>query len=88
MGTYDLARLLQPPVTAQWQDIGPVSADNSTGEVLLGLQSLTKLDLHFGRHISQVDFLSQLQHLTTLHLDCHQWGDVWLIPAGALLASS
>ena len=69
METVDLARFLQPPVTARWQDIGIVMADARTGELLLRLPSLTKLYLIFP-DIAPVDFLPQLPLLTALHLEC------------------
>ena len=65
----NLARFLQPPVTARWRDIGPVRADARTGELLLRLPSLTSLHL-LCHDASPVVFLSQLPLLTTLHLEC------------------
>ena len=45
MNADDLARFLQPPVTARWQDIGHVYADVRIGEPLLRLPTLTRLEL-------------------------------------------
>ena len=80
-----LARLLHPPVTVRWRDIGQVYADERTGELLLRLP-LTKLDLLYRQDTAHVDFLSQLQQLTSLTLDCWK-REGWFIPADALLAS-
>ena len=95
METDDLARLLRPPSTARWRDIGYVRADERTGELLLRLPFLTKLDLLYGLATAHVDFLSQPQLLTSLQLDCYKPGDdeadgvqqAWFIPAGAVAAS-
>ena len=82
-----LARLLQPPVTAQWRDVGQVHGDEHTGELLLGLPTLTKLTLsHYEQIIPHVDFLPQLLQLTSLDLRCGYAG-FWFIPTDALLAS-
>ena len=56
----ELARLLQPPVTARWQDIAQVQANARTGELLLRLPSLTKLGVRYAQPTVHVDFLSQL----------------------------
>ena len=86
-----LPRLLQPPVTARWQDLGRVLGDAHTGELLLTLPTLTKLELALFEDTSRLDFLSQLPHLTALDLICYKSdlniGPVWHIPADALLAS-
>ena len=79
-----LARLLTPPVTARWRDIGRVWADAQTGELLLRLPTLTKLDLRYVRDTAEVEFLPQLHHLTSLKFNCHVFGDGWSIPADAL----
>ena len=86
MESNDLARLLQPPVTARWRDIGSVQADEGTGELLLRLPTLTKLSLTYEWAAAHVNFLPQLPLLTTLTLDTEREGD-WMIPADALLAS-
>ena len=87
-----LARLLQPPVTASWEDIGMIWADDRTGDLLLRLQTLTRLDLTFIGDTARVDFLRRLPLLTSLTLNCSKPGDddaqqAWFIPADALLAS-
>ena len=86
-----LARLLQPPVTAQWRDLGRVPGDAHTGELLVRLPTLTKLELALVEDTSRLDYLSQLPHLVTLDLDCYKFGvpsrSAWYIPADALLAS-
>ena len=85
-----LARLLQPPVTARWQDIGAVSGDARNGELLFTLPTLTRLDLTFEAAAANVDFLPQLPLVTSLDLSCFTYHDVqqpWLIPADALLAT-
>ena len=79
-----LARLLRPPVTARWRDIGRVVPDVRTGEMLLRLQSLTKLDLRYGVSAACVDVLPQLPLLTSLRLRCD---DDWFARAENLLAS-
>ena len=86
METNMRARLLQPPVTAQWQDIGTVDAGPLTGDLLLRLQTLTKLDLCYMQRTAHVDFLPQLALLATINLDCDS-NVGWLIPADARLAS-
>ena len=85
----ELARFLQPPVTARWRDIGLVWADARTGELLLRLPTITKLNLFYNQVTTHVDFLPQLSQLTTLDLFCYQsaGGGAWLIPADAVLAS-
>ena len=85
METDMLEHLLKPPVTARWRDIGRVEADARTGDLLLRLQTLTKLDLSYRVDTPPV-FLGQLQHLSSLELDCDNGGG-WFIPADALLAS-
>ena len=89
MGTNALARLLQPPVTARWQDIGRVWADERTGELLVTLQSLTTLHLNYDEHTTHVDFLPQLPLLTALRLAGYDYQNnfAWCIPAGAMLSS-
>ena len=89
MGSDVLARLLQPPVTVRWRDIGQVSADARTGELLLTLQTLTKLDLcyTYKQDISDVGFLRQFPLLTSLNLTCRPYYGTWNIPANVLLAS-
>ena len=83
-----LTRLLQPPVTAQWRDIGYVYADERTGGLLLRLLSLRKLQLVQPRYTAHADFLSQLPQLTALELHCNNdQNGGWFIPADALLAS-
>ena len=86
-----LARLLQPPVTARWQDIGRISADAHTGDLLLRLNSLTKLDLFNTGDAAHADFLPQLPHLTAFNLQSYKYvGGVqhaWYVPANAVLAS-
>ena len=69
-----LAQLLQPPVTAQWQDLGPIFGDERIGDLLLTLPSLTQLhlDYQYDQGTVQVDFLAQLPLLAVLHLDCYQ----------------
>ena len=91
LGSYDLARLLQPPVTARWQDIGNVIGDELTGELLISLQSLTNLELtweadFYDAEIVRVDFLPQLPRLTSLNLYSADCGE-WVIPAATLLSS-
>ena len=81
-----LARLLQLPVTARWQDIGRVWADGRTGELLLRLQSLTRLDLTYDDDVADVDFLPQLPQLTALQLECYMDVD-WRVFCDALLSS-
>ena len=71
METDDLARLLQPPVTAQWQDIGRVKADARTGDLLLRLPTLTTVDLRYAQATAHVGFLPHLPHLNALTLDCY-----------------
>lgn len=65
-----ITRLLQPPVTMRWQDIGWIFADAHTSDIIVTLPTLTKLDLWFHEHTPHADFLSQLPLLTTLKLDC------------------
>ena len=81
MYSYDLARYLQSPVTAQWQDIGLVQADARTGDMwadehiedlLHSLPTLRTLVLHYKQAIDHVDFLSQLPQLTSLGLYCQE----------------
>ena len=67
----DLTRLLEPPVTARWRDIGHVYADKRTGDLLLRLPTLTTLHLDYDEDAEHVDFLSQLPFLTALKLDCY-----------------
>ena len=83
----DIARLLQPPVTARWQDIGFVIIGARTGELLVGLPSLTRLELTYMHDRSHVDFLTQLPHLTSFRLHCLKFARGWSIHADALLAS-
>ena len=88
MEPHELAHFLRPPVTAQWQDIGFVFADERSGELLLGLPSLTTLCLVYRRDPAPMDFLPQLPKLTTLELHSYVDGDGgWIVPADALLAS-
>ena len=89
MYTDELARFLQPPVTARWQDIGGVVAGMRTGELLLRLSTLTKLVLHY-EETAQAEWLQQLPHLTSLTLHCFKGGNApqqWCIPPDAVLAS-
>ena len=87
MSSNDLARFLQPPVAVRWRDIGQVQADERIGELLLQLQTLTKVDLYYCSLTSHVDFLAQLPHLTAVHLECHRVGGEWSPTADALLPS-
>ena len=88
MDSNMLTRLLQPPVTVSWRDIGQVYADERTGELLLRLPALTKLELSYFQDTAHVDFLLQLPQLTALDLVCYRWGrGGWFVPADALLAS-
>ena len=97
MKSKELERFLQPPVAARWRNIGFVYADERTGELLLRLPTLTKLDLTYRAATAHVDFLSQLPLLAALTLDCREYCPgplafrrllpVWLIPPDALLAS-
>ena len=93
MDSDSLARLLQPPVTAQWQDIGHLRADERTGDLLLRLPTLSKLHLYYISDAADVDFLSQLPFLTDLGLHCRPMGNdeagqnPWSVPADAVLAS-
>ena len=98
MDSAMIARLLQPPVTARWQDIGRVRADTRAGELLLRLPSLTALDLWYAEPTARVEFLSDLKQLTSLQMDCynpdHNDDDdddgenaAWFVPADVLLAS-
>ena len=86
-----LARLLQPPATACWQDVGTVWTDLQTGDLLLRLPSLTNLTLFFIENAVQVSFLPQLPRLISLDLECHDPHEgvqqAWFIPADAVLAS-
>ena len=82
MNAHKLARFLKQPVTAQWQHIGQVNADERTGDPLLRLPSLTKFDLFCGEGTAQLDFLPQLPVLTALHLQ-----RCWRVPLDALFAS-
>ena len=82
----NLARLLQPPVTACWQDIGYVEADEHTGQLLVTLQTLTRLDVYYTEPTAHLDFLPQLPLLRVLVLDSGS-SEVWYIRADALLAS-
>ena len=77
--TDDLTRFLQPPITARWRDIGSVAAGAATGDLLLRLQTLTKLNLHYVQDAANVDFLPQLPHLTALTLDCSK---IKMVPGG------
>ena len=86
MRSDELARLLKLPVTARWQDIGEVSADERTGEMLLRLPTLTTLEFGYYRRCRDVEFLPQLSLLTALDLSCDRH-DQWLLPADALLAT-
>ena len=86
-GSVLLACLLQSPVTAQWQDIGEVEGDAHTGELLLTLPGLTKLDLRYVEAAAHADFLQHLPRLTMLKLDCYRNERAWDIPSDALLAS-
>ena len=91
----ELAWLLRPPVTVRWQDIGLVMADAHTGDLLRTLNTLTKLDLCYHHNAARIDFLSQLPHLTELHLDCSKPPDeevevgapqeAWFVPARAIM---
>ena len=81
MNSDKLARFLKSPVTARWQDIGRVWADARTGELLLRLPTLTRLELTYIRHTVHVDFLPQLPLLTALTLSC------CFIPADAVFSS-
>ena len=85
MESDDLPRLLQPPVTARWQDIRSVRGGKDTGELLIRLQTLTTLNIHYVEHVPNVDFLAQLPHLTSLTLDCDHLLH-FMIPADAVLA--
>ena len=89
MSTNNLAVLLQPPVTARWQDIGSVWADQRAGELLVTLQSLTKLDVSYTEHTAHVDFLAQLPSLTALRLAGYNYANnsACCIPAGAVVSS-
>ena len=91
MDSVHLARLLQPPVTARWADIGQVWAGEGTGALLLGLPTLTTADLRFVENIPHADFLAHLPLLTTLRMQCDisDWDErqTWSVPADALLAS-
>ena len=87
----ELARFLQPPVTAQWQDIGSVYADERTGELLLRLPTLTKLELLYARVTAHVNFLPQLTRLTSLDFECYSatrgCEQPWSVPTDALFVS-
>ena len=50
-----------------------MDADKRTGDLLLRLASLTKLDLSYDEGTAQVDFLSQLPLLSALSLDCYKY---------------
>ena len=66
-----LARFLQPPVTLRWQDIGFVEADARTGELLLRLPSLTKLDLGLsddGGHVRRPSAAAAGTHVAQIGL--------------------
>ena len=65
-----LGRFLQPPVTARWRDVGQLSCYERTGDLLLTLPTLTKLDLKYMEDTANVDFLAQLPLLTVLSLSC------------------
>ena len=86
-----LARLLKPPVTAHWSDIGQVQADERSEQLLLDLPGLTKLDLYYPSPTPHVDFLPQLPLLTSLSLGCDRTGQgnrqAWSIPPKVLLAA-
>ena len=86
MKNDDLARFLLAPVTARWQVIGSVQADALTGELLLRLPTLTKLNLSYSDATATVAFLPQLSQLRVLHLDCDRYGR-WSIPADDVLVS-
>ena len=96
MDSDKLARFLQSPVTARWQDIGSVKVDERTGELLLRLPSLTRLDLTYSDEFfdddedieaaTLVKFLPQLPLLTALNLDCSNGGASY-IPADVQLAA-
>ena len=86
MAANQLARLLQPPVTAQWRDIGQVAADARTGEMFLRLP-LTELNLWYEEVTAHVEFLPQLTQLTVLTLRCPSDDGGWFIPADAVLTS-
>ena len=79
-----LARLLQPPVTVRWRDIGHVDA--RCGELLPTLPTLTRLKQSYLQETAHADFLPELPLLRVLTLDCN-FGQAWCIPADALLAS-
>ena len=82
-----LARLLKPPATVRWQDIGPVPADARTGDLLLRLPSITKLALSYRDVTPDAAFLPQLPQLTSLTLDSYNYRtDAWMLPTAAVLA--
>ena len=82
-----LARFLKLPVTARWQDVGRVIGDARTGELLLRLPSLTKLDFLSDNEPELVfDFLPQLPQLTVLHMEFYDTEEV-PFPANDLVAS-
>ena len=98
--TDEIARLLKPPVTARWRDIGHVMADARTGGLLRTLPTLTSVDLWYCQPASHVDFLPQLPFLTHLKLFCYEYSgeedwffhtpgepQTWSVPADALLDS-
>ena len=89
MASDELARLLQPPVTARWQDIGFVWGGERTAELLVTLKTITKLDLTYCHGPAPVEFLPQLPLLLSLYLDCEKYsgGETWYLPADAMLAS-
>ena len=83
-----LARLLKLPVTARWRDIGTVEFDARTKELILRLPTLTTLELAYGLHCPDVNFLPQLPSLTALDM-CSSGGEPggWFLPTDALLAT-
>ena len=82
MVTADVARFLRPPINARWQELGLVLGDARTGELLLRLPTLTKLELSYDESPSSVDFLPELPFLTMLDLGCSD-----AIPTDVVLAS-
>ena len=77
-----LACFLKTPINARWQHIGRVRGDAHTGELLLRLPSLSKLDISYAKDtVTQIDFLPQLPQLTMLNQHCTT------VPADAVLTS-
>ena len=86
----ELARLLHPPVTACWQDIGHVDAwverpqaADRIGDLVLTLPTLTKVHISYPGDPPNVHFLAQLPQLTALNLNMYGSS----IPADELVAS-